>query len=96
MADLIDRMGYKQQDVYTDTLIVENVFRTVRMPFMNILVALGRNFACVGLGLVCAALTAGFALFSRKENSLPQQKSLTENPQESNGLILFKIECFRT
>lgn len=78
-TDLIDRMGYKQQDVYTDTLIVENVFRTVRMPFMNFLVALGRNFACVGLGLVCAALTAWFALFSRKEEALPQQKSFTEN-----------------
>lgn len=68
-VEVIERNGFKQEDVQSDCLLVDQIIRTVRMPFINMLVQVGRISACIWIGVICALLSGGFALFGRAKRS---------------------------
>lgn len=71
-VEVIERNGFRQQDVQSDCLLADQILRTVRMPFINMLVQAGRISACVWIGAICAFLTGGLAVFGKekKKNEL--------------------------
>lgn len=64
-VEVIERNGFKQQDVQSDFLLADQMIRTVRMPFINMLVQAGRISASIWIGIICAILTGGLFLFDR-------------------------------
>ncbi|MBQ0080044.1 MAG: MFS transporter [Alistipes sp.] len=66
-VEVIERNGFKQQEVQSDCLLADQILRTVRMPFVNFLVQAGRISAGMWIGLICAFLTGGLALFDRNK-----------------------------
>lgn len=77
-VEAIERNGFKQEDVQSDCLLVDQVIRTVRMPFINMLVQVGRVSASIWIGVICALLSGGFALFGKRK-ILPPQSSAQKN-----------------
>lgn len=65
-VEIIERNGFKQQDVQSDCLLVDQMLRTARMPFINMLVQAGRISASIWIGAICAFLSGGFALLNKR------------------------------
>ena len=66
-VEMIERNGFKQQDVQSDCLLADQILRTIRMPFINMLVQAGRISACVWIGGICAFLTGGLIVFDKEK-----------------------------
>lgn len=66
-VEVIERNGFKQEEVQSDCILADQILRTVRMPFINMLVQAGRISASIWIGAICALLTGGLALLDRKK-----------------------------
>ena len=64
-VEVIERNGFKQEQVQSDFLLADQILRTIRMPFINMLVQAGRISASVWIGLICALLTGGLVIFDK-------------------------------
>ena len=64
-VEVIERNGFKQEQVQSDCLLADQILRTVRMPFINMLVQAGRISASIWIGGICALLTGGLVLFDK-------------------------------
>lgn len=64
-VEVIERNGFRQEEVQSDCLLADQILRTVRMPFVNFLVQAGRISAGMWIGLICAFLTGGLVLFGK-------------------------------
>lgn len=70
-VEVIERNGFKQEQVQSDFLLADQILRTIRMPFINMLVQVGRISASIWIGLICALLTGGLAIFDKRKK-MPQ------------------------
>ena len=66
-VEVIERNGFRQQEVQSDCLLADQILRTVRMPFINFLVQAGRISAGMWIGLICAFLTGGLMLSDKSK-----------------------------
>ena len=73
-VEVIERNGFRQQEVQSDCLLADQILRTVRMPFVNFLVQAGRISAGMWIGLICAFLTGGLILSDKSKKYLPGKK----------------------
>lgn len=66
-VEVIERNGFRQQEVQSDCLLADQILRTVRMPFVNFLVQAGRISAGIWIGLICAFLTGGLIMSDKRK-----------------------------
>ena len=64
-VEMIERNGFRQQEVQSDCVLADQILRTVRMPFINMLVQAGRVSASIWIGFICACLTGGLVMFGK-------------------------------
>ena len=66
-VEVIERNGFRQEEVQSDCLLADQILRTVRMPFVNFLVQAGRISASIWIGLICAFLTGGLIMSDKSK-----------------------------